>query len=210
MAKFTTPPQWHLTWPTRAGDSDCWALILRTANNIINLPELYYYAFYMWVLWNCRAGIQTRAFVNRSYGINSNRAAELRYAGTSRGSPVKHGSLPIHRRCPILPRLLPWWSRSLSSDDVCWVRPAISIRGLIGSRTNKQYNGVGRDVLSREGAGWGDRGCGTRLPFVTWCWLLWRQMIILGSMIELMGCRNRWDRKEKWVVSDKPSLCVWL
>lgn len=38
---------------------------------------------------------------------------------------------------------------------MCLVWPAISIRGLIGSRTNKQYNGVGRDVLSREGQGVG-------------------------------------------------------
>lgn len=180
--------------------------ILRTVKNIINLPEIYYYAFYVWVSWNCRAGIQTRAFVNCSYGINSN---SLQSFDTSRGSSVKQGSLPILRRHRILPWSLPWSSRSLGYDDVCWVWPAISIRGLIGSRTNKQYNGVGRDVLSRGGAGgWG--GCGTRLPFVTWCWLLWRQMIILGSMIELMGCRNRWGRKEKWVVSDKPSLSVWL
>lgn len=184
--------------------------ILRTVNNILNLPEIYYYAFYVWALWNCRAGIQTRAFVNRSYGINSNSLQSF-ITPTHFGDPLLSTG-----RCP-------------SSDATVFYRdcyhdgPGLSVL-MMCAESGQQFRSEALLVQEQisnimewvgmcspgKGRGWGGRGCRTRLPFVTCCWLLWRQMIILGSMIELMGRRNRWGRKEKWVVSDKPSLCVWL
>lgn len=132
--------------------------ILGTVNNITSLQEIYYYTLHVGVvkLQSRSVLIQTLAFFNPSYDINNSKICRVSGCWHISENLYHVQVVPILHCCYILS----WCyhnNRGLSiSDGVCWVQPAISIRDLIGSRTNKQYEGVGKDVLPRGGlVGWG-------------------------------------------------------
>lgn len=90
--------------------------------------------------------------------------------------------------------------RSSNHDDMWCVQPAVSVWDLIGSRTNSQYwKRVG--MSSPEGGG-------TRCWYVTWRWLLWRQMISSPPWwspwdIEMDGV----EMESGWMVTTLHSVC---
>lgn len=59
--------------------------ILRTVNNIISLPEIYYYTLCVGVvkLQSRSVIIQTLAFLNHSYDINNSESLQFHYADMS-------------------------------------------------------------------------------------------------------------------------------
>lgn len=126
--------------------------ILRTVNNIINLPEIYYYILCVGVVKLQSGNPNMHLWIARMILIAKSLQRYITWTHLICYAQVVSHPPPL----PYSILMLPWWSRSFSSEDVCWVQPAISIRGLNGSRTNKQYSGQG----------WALRGMGGDQPAI--------------------------------------------